>query len=189
MPLLPPVLSFPEPGQYVRYWDTVKKQVMYERLVERQLPLVYPRRLGNVAPGSTTSIFSFSELNPSKEKKHRYYAFIGVQPGALYRLYHPYSVRVLRWDENVTLITEALTGTLEYEDSPYDAPAVGIWIVRDQYPAVDALNTSWQTHNPSVKWVAARYLVKGNDELPSDVLQALDTGALPAIPVNAGGEL
>ena len=193
---LPPVsLKWPEPGGYVKYWDSIAHQVRFERLEFRTFPLKYPFRLPTTAPGSKTNRVSFSDLQPFEQTgsaavpNHRYYAFMGVSPGAKFYLYHPYNYQTGKFDQRVENIQEDQTGDLEYADSPYDAPTRGLWIRYNSYPAVEALVTHFQNIAPSFLLLVAKYLVVPQEELPPATLQLLRSGQLLSMPVDAGGQL
>ena len=59
MGLLPPTVTFPVPDTYVKYWDYSQRNWRYLHLVERDLPLVYDKRIASVAPGSKSSLSVF----------------------------------------------------------------------------------------------------------------------------------
>ena len=181
--------SFPEPGVYVRYWDQTAKEFKFIRLMERSGPLKYPRRLPQLTAGSKGDTTTFDELNPSETKKHRYMAYVGVRPGFQYYLWHPYDVKLLKWDEDITDITEDDTANLTYEESPYEAPTKFIWIQRDRYPALQARNVSGKTGTPEVIFIAMLYIVLEDKDLDADTKAKLRAGQIPSIPISFGGEM
>lgn len=187
MGLLPPQLSFPEPGTFLRYVSSVTRQVEYLRLMEREAPLVYPRRLSSTDPGGDSSVLILDELDPSKAKQHRYMAYIGVAPGALYTIWHPYSSKRLEWDEAIDQIDKELAANLTWEESPIEAPTFAVWIEPSGYPAVQARNILSVTSHPGVRVQAAKYSVVEQSELPPDVVKALREGVIRSIPVSFGG--
>ena len=180
---------FPEPGSYVRYFDQVAKEFKFLRLMERTGPLRYPRRLVSVAANSKGDEQVFKELNPSETKKHRYMAYLGVKPGFQYYLRHPYDILVLKWDEDITEITEDDTRHITYEESPYEAPTKFIWIERDRYPSIQARNIQGVASHPEVIWIANVYVVVEDKDLDADVKSKLRAGTVPSIPISFGGEL
>lgn len=190
MPLIPESVTFPEPGKYVKYWDFTAKSFKYLRLLQYEYPLRYPYRLGSVSVGGKTTTVSFRDLNPSADKKHRYLAYLGVHPGALYYIWHPYNYLTRKWDENPTqFIADDLTGAITFEQSPKEAPTLGLWIEHDRYPAVQALNLMDRTSVPEVLWIAAKYAVDEHADIPAATRMALDAGAIPSIPISFGGEI
>ncbi len=190
MPLVPESVVFPAPGTYVKYWDFTKKTFQYLRLLQYEFPLRYPRRLGSVAVGGKTDTISFRDLNPSDDKNHRYLAYLGVRPGALYYVWHPFNYLTRKWDENPTVfIQDDLTGALTAEQSPIEAPTLGLWIEHDRYPAVQALNIMDRATVPEVLWIAAKYHVQLHSEIPAHTLLHLQTEAIPSMPISFGGEL
>jgi len=188
VPLLPSTVAFPEPGQYVRYWNNTEHRYVYERLVERAFPLMYPRRLGSVAPGGKTALLQLREIDPSATLKHRYMAYIGVRPGALYYLNHPYDVEQLRWDVGIQEIDRDSTGWISYEESPYDAPTKYIWIRPAGFPGVTAINIESQVSTPEILIVAAKYLVLEEKDLEQEVLDRLRHDMLASLYISFGGQ-
>lgn len=188
MTMSPPTVFFPEPNTYVRFWDPDKKATQYEELLNRNYPYNYPRRLQSVSPGGKTALLQFKELNPAAGKNHRYLAYLGLQPGALYYLYHPYNYKTLKWDESITVIEDDLTGTILPQQSPYNSPRKAIWITPDRWPAVEAMNVTDRNSVPAVIFVAARYLVRPHSEIPTVTLRQLELGSIHSYPVDAGGE-
>ena len=92
--------------------------------------------------------------------------------------------------ENIKVIDENLTAVLDYESSPYEFPTKAIGIERDRYPAVQPVkNISGSTKNPEIIWLAAMYIVKNHDDLSSDEITRLQSGALRSHPWDFGGEL
>ena len=189
MPLHSQCLYIPEPGTYIRYWHQPTRAFLYMRLVEVDYPLRYPRRLTSIGVGGKTNPISFRDLNPSKEKKHRYLAYLGVRDGALYYVYHPSEIQKLKFDQKPLDIEDDQTGFITYKDSPYDAPRFHIWIEPDRYPAVQALNVTDKTMIPEILWTCAVYNVQEQSDLPSDVLSGLMAGQIPSMPISFGGEI
>ena len=180
---------FPEPGSYIKYFDFAKREYRYRRLLWERNPLTYPRRFPSVAAGSKSDVITFDELNPSATKKHIYLSYLGLKPGFLYYLWHPYDVKALKWDEDIKDIDEDLTAVLTYESSPYEFPTKAIGIERDRYPAVEARNISGAAMNPEVIWVSALYVVKEHSELSQDEISRLQSGAIRSYPWDFGGEM
>mgnify|MGYP001617288321 CR=1 FL=1 len=181
---------FPEPGSYIRYFDSDSKEYRYRRLLWRRDPLKYPFRFAAVAAGATGTSKDFDELNPSETKHHIYLAYLGLKPGCLFSLWHPYDIKNLKWDENIIDIDENLTAVLDYESSPYEYPTVSIGIAHDRYPAVEPkVNISGVTINPEVIWIASLYVVKEHNELSQDELLKLQNGSIRSYPWQFGGEL
>ena len=189
MAFLPSQLAFPEPGRYLRFFSAQNREIAYLRLMEREFPLLYPRRLGSVAPGGRTSLMVLSELNPGEDKSHRFMAYGGVRPGAFYYLFHPYDSQRLQWDERVTQIDRESTGRITYEESPYDVPTVSIWIDHDRYPGIDAINTMNRSSIPEILIVAAKYRVLEQKDILPETLELLKKGIISSLPVSFGGEV
>ena len=186
MPSLP---WFPEAGSYVKYFDIKTRTYKYLRLLWKRAPYTYPFRLPAVAAGSKGDTVTFDEINPSEDKKHRYLTYLGVKPGFLYYLWHPYDIKNLKWDENITDIDEDLVAKVTYEESPYEFPTKYIWLEHDRYPAVQAKNVSGETKTPEIIWVGALYVVKEHKELTPDEITRLESGAQRSYPADFGGEL
>ena len=183
---------FPEPGSYIRYMDykgATPGAVKYRKLTWRRDPLRYPRRLVSVAAGSKGDALVLDELNPSADKKHLYLAYLGFKPGFLFYLWHPFDIKLLKWDERITDIDEDLTATMTYEESPYEFPVKSIGIERDRYPAVQARNISPVSMNPEVIVIASQYKVVEHEALTEDELAKLQSGAMRSYPWDFGGEL
>ena len=188
MPFLP---WFPESGSYIRYFDYAEgvRQVKFRRLLWSRAPLTYPRRMASVAAGSKGDALSFSEINPSKDKSHLYLAYLGVKPGLLYQIYHPFDILTLKWDETIRDINDDRTAFISYESSPYEYPTKAIGIEHDRYPGVKAINISERALHPEVIWVAALYLFKKHEDLSQDEICRLEQGTLRSHPWDFGGEL
>jgi len=181
---------FPEPGSYIRYFDHDRKEYRYRRLLWRRDPFKYPYRFASVAAGSAGSSKDFDELNPSETKKHVYLAYLGLKPGFSFCLWHPYDIKNLKWDENITDIDEDLTASIDYESSPYEFPTKTIGIEHDRYPAVEPkVNISGETKNPEIIWIASLYVVKEHADLTPDEISRLQSGAIRSHPWDFGGEL
>jgi len=180
---------FPEPGTYIKYFDHITKGYRYRRLLWARDPMRYPWRFASVSAASKGTAKNFDEINPSETKKHIYLAYLGVKPGFLYYLWHPYDIKNLKWDEDIQDINEDLVACLTYESSPYEFPTMAIGIEHDRYPSVEPKNISGESKNPEVIWIASLYVVKEHNELSQDELNALAAGALRSHPWNFGGEL
>ena len=182
---------FPEPGSYIRYFDYEQKVYKYRRLLWRRDPLVYPYRFAAVTAANVgVASKDFNELNPSETKRHIYLAYLGMKPGFSFCLWHPYDIKNLKWDENVKDINEDLTSVLDYESSPYEFPTKMIGIEHDRYPAVEAKkNTSGETKNPEIIWIASLYVTREHGDLIPDEISKLQSGALRSYPTDFGGEL
>ena len=181
---------FPEPGSYIRYYDAVARQVRYRRLLWRRDPLKYPRRILALSSGSKRSSgLVLDELNPSETKEHLYLAYIGVKPGFLFYIYHPYDIKVLKWDEDVTDIDEDRVANISYAQSPYEYPTYHIGIDRDRYPAIQPYNVTNRTMTPEIMVLAALYKFVPHAKLSDDERNRLESGALRSHPWDFGGEL
>lgn len=188
MPLLPATVRFPEPGSYARFWDADLRRYLFLRLVDREYPLKYPRRLPSVATGAKTSLTIFRETNPSAIKKHIYNAYIGVKPGALFTIYHPSDVKLLSWDESIVEISIDLTASISWEESPYEAPTKSIWMRHDKFPAFEALNVTERVIVPELIIVAAKYLIQEEEDLDRATVDNLRSGNVPSLHINFGGQ-
>jgi hypothetical protein len=186
MPYLP---WFPEPGSYVKYYDVKAKAYKYLRLMWRRVPFNYPKRLPAVAAATKGNSFTFDELNPSDTKQHRYLLYLGVKPGFRFYLYHPFDIKVNKWDENITEINEDLVACITYEESPYDKPTKAIAVEHDRYPALVPMNISGSSAVPEVNWMGALYVVKEQTQLTPDELVGLEQGRIRSYPWDFGGEL
>jgi hypothetical protein len=186
MPYMP---WFPEPGSYVKYYDIKSKEYKFLRLMWKRAPYTYPMRLPQLAAAAKGDAITFSEINPSSTKKHRYFLYLGVKPGFQYYLWHPYDIKSLKWDEQITAISEDNVAKITYEESPYHFPTKAIALERDRYPAVQARNISGETKTPEIIWIGALYVVKEQVELTADELARLQTGQLRSYPWDFGGEL
>ncbi len=180
---------FPEPGSYVKYYDIETKDYKFLRLMWKRAPYVYPRRMTALAAATKGSETVFDEINPSDTKKHRYLVYLGVKPGFLYYLWHPYDIKNLKWDEDITDIDEDLVARVSYEESPYEYPTKHIALEHDRYPAIMPKNISGETKTPEVIWIGALYVVKEQNELSPDELVKLQSGAIRSHPWDFGGEL
>ncbi len=180
---------FPEPGSYVRYLDKDYRTIRFLRLLWRRYPYIYPVRMPALAAGAKGDTITFDEINPSDIKDHRYLLYLGVSPGFLYYLWHPYDIKSLKWDENITEISEDLVARITYEESPYDMPVKAIALEHDRYPAVQAKNVSGGTKTPAIIWIGALYKVITQERLTPDELTGLQTGRIRSYPWDFGGEL
>ena len=183
---------FPDPGSYIRYRDWRKSDgaIKYRKLTWRRGPLKYPKRLTALAAATKrNSPLTLDELNPSEDKKHLYLAYVGVKPGFLWYIYHPYDIKNLKWDENIIDIQEDMVANLTYEASPYEYPTYSIGIERDRYPSFQPYNISGETKTPELIIIASMYKVVEQGELSSEELSRLESGALRSHPWDFGGEL
>lgn len=191
MAFLPVAVAFPEPGQYCRYRDYSKKETRYLYLDERSFPLRFPRRIPSTAPGATSPTVLLMELDPDKTKKHRYMAYIGVRPGALYQLWHPADVQQFVWDN--AQLTSGLerdpTVSFTYQESPYESPSLFIWIEPNRTPAIRGINTMQFTTALEIIIIAAKYVVREQDDLDPTIIARLREGSIPSIPISFGGEI
>ena len=178
----------PAPDSYIRYWNPSTRQTEFMRLLTRRGPLTYPRRYAEVAAEAQGPEIVFDELNPSEAKNHIYLAYPGLSKGFLWEVWHPYNIRTLSWDEDITDIDESLTRTLTYEDSPYEAPTYPIWILHDRYSMLRPRNISGETKNPAVNWLAYVYQVIPNERLTERERSSLLNGTLRSAWVDVGGE-
>lgn len=186
MPYMP---WFPEPGSYIRYYDPADQRIKYRRLTWRRDPLTYPRRLPQLAAGVKGDTVTLDEVNPSETKKHIYLTYLGVKPGFLFYLWHPYDIKNLKWDEDITDIDEDLVAKVDYESSPYEFPTKAIGIQHDRYPAIQARNITNVTRTPEMVLVAAMYRVVEHNDLSDDERSKLESGAIRSHPWDFGGEL
>jgi len=181
---------FPEPGTYIRYWDTDAKVTKFAFLLDRRMPYKYPIRLDQLAAATkSTNGFTFRDLNPSDSKEHIYMAYLGVKPGFTYELWHPYNVKTLKWDERLQDIPEDSAAHIEYEDSPYEHPTKAIWISRDNYPNVRPKNMLGYTATPEIIWLAAKYVHTPHEKLAVGVISQLQSGMIPALRADFGGDI
>jgi len=180
---------FPDPGTYIKYFDITTKEYRYRRLLWRRTPLTYPLRLPEVAAATKGNTTVCDEINPSEDKKHIYLTYLGVSPGFLYYLWHPFDIKSLKWDEKIEDIEEDLTARISYEQSPYEYPTKAIAIEHDRYCAIQAKNVSGETKTPQVIWICALYVVKEHTELSGDEISRLQSGQLRSYPWDFGGEL
>ncbi len=194
--LMPLSVKFPEPGGYVKYWDSVSHELRFEYLAVRGTPFKYPFRLPTASPGSKTpgNPFQFQDLQPFEQTGnsnmpiHRFHCFIGVSKGAKFYVYFPSNFQTSKFDQAPEDIQQDQEGDIEYGDSPYDAPSRGLWVKYNNLPAIQALVTNFQSCAPSVLIIAAKYLVTPNELLDPGVLLKLRNGQLPSMPVDAGGQ-
>jgi len=185
---------FPEPGSYIKYFDEKSKEYKFRRLLWRRDPVRYPRRMPSVAASSVTAVTKgdeiiFKDINPSETKRHIYLAYLGLCPGFLFNLYHPYNDLVNKWDERLVDISEDFGATLTYEDSPYEFPTKRIGIEHDRYPGLKALNILGRAAAPEIIWIASLYVVKEHAELSPDEVSKLQAGVLRSYPWDFGGVL
>lgn len=188
MGLLPPTVTFPQPDTYVKYWDYAMRSWRYMHLVERDLPLIYDKRIERVAPGSKSALSIFDELDPSADKHHVYKFYLGVYPDEWVYLWHPYDNKQLTLDERISQINDNTVAVVRYEESPADAPTKGIWIIHDRYPGIEVRNVGRATFVVAVKWLGAKYRVEFDDEISADTKNKLGSGEIPSSPIGIGGE-
>ena len=188
MGLLPPTLTFPESDTYVKYWNYAQRNWQYLHLIERDLPLVYDKRIALVAPGSKSSLSIFDELDPSEDKHHVYKFYLGVYPETWVYLWHPYDVKQLMFDERVSQINDNAVAVIRYEESPADAPTKGIWVIHERYPGIEVRNVGRRTFTVGVRWLGAKYRVEFDDEISASAKNDLNEGKIPSLPIAIGGE-
>lgn len=192
MPIMP---KFREPGDYLRYFgpsitrpqqDPTKK-FRYIQLLERMAPLKYPYTFPSVAAGAKSDDITFDELQP--DNIHIYEAYLGVKPGARIFVWHPYDEKVLKWDEKIEDIDEDYTANITHEESPYEAPEYSIWIKRDGYPLLKAMNITWprKSIKPEIIWLAAKF--KFEEITDGELLDMLKKRKIPSTPISFGGEI
>lgn len=190
MPYLP---WFPPPGSYIRSFDWEEKRMRYRKLIWARDPLKYPYRFPALASGvKQTSPTTFKEIQPSRDKRHIYLAYLGVKPGCRFYLYHPVDVKNLKWDEQILIINEDLVANVTYEESPYEYPTKRIAIEYNRFPGVQPMNITERTLNPAIVWIAAQYYVqedKGDGRIPDADIQRLEAGAIHSFPWDVGGEI
>ncbi len=180
---------FPNPGAYIRYFDFAARQYRYRKLLWRRDPLKYPKRLPSLAAGAKGDTVTFDEIEPSKDKKHIYLAYLGVSPGFMFYLWHPYDIKTLKWDEEINNINEDLCANIQYEQSPIEFPTKAIGIETARYPAVSAYNVSGETKTPEIIWIASLYIVKEHTDLTQEEISKLESGVIPSFPWDFGGEI
>lgn len=185
---------FPEPGSYIRQFLGTNADGTpvygYRQLLWRRDPLKYPYRFASQAAGNkSTNGKSFDELECDTKKKHIYLAYLGVKPGFRFFLWHPYDIKNLKWDEDVTTIDENLTANLTYQESPYEYPTKMIGIQGDRYPNVQPMNISGETKCAEIIFVAALYKVREHADLTSEEVSQLNSRQLRSFPIDFGGEL
>jgi len=184
-----PMPWFPDPGSYVKYYDVVAKGYKYLRLMWSRKPYIYPYRLPRLDATIKGNTVVFDEINPSSDKKHRYLVYLGVKPGFLFYLWHPYDIKSLKWDEKIEDVEEDLVARISYEESPYEFPTKHIALEHDRYPALQAKNISGETKTPEIIWVGALYVVKEHSDLTPDEISRLENGTLRSYPWDFGFEL
>ena len=181
---------FPEPGSYIKYRHAEKKEITFRRLEWRRDPFKYPMRLSSLAAGTKqTNPTVFEDLNPSETKKHIYLAYLGVKPGFIYYLWHPFDIKNLKWDERIEDVDEDTVANIGYEESPYEYPTKALGIEHDRYPAIQPYNVSGSTKTPEIIWMAALYVVKNQEDLSEEEVSKLRSGSLRSYPWDFGGEL
>ena len=182
-------LDTPQPDSYLRKWSPTRRQTEFLRLTARRGPLVYPRRYPSVAPGALGAEIVYDELDPSVAKNHIYCAYLGLCKGFLFELWHPYDVKQLSWDEDISDIDEDLTAVLCYEDSPLETPTYPVWIQHNRYPMLRPRNISGETKNPELLWIAYVYGVIPQERLTERELSSLRNGTLRSHWIDCGGEI
>lgn len=188
MGLLPPTASFPESDSYVKYWDYSLRSWRYLHLVERDLPLVYDKRIASVAPGSKSSLAILDELDPSEDKHHVYKFYLGVYPETWVHLFHPFDVKMLMFDERISNINENTVAVIRNEESPSDAPTKSFWVIHERYPGVEVRNVGRRTFTVGVRLLGAKYRVEYDEEISADTKNKLTSGEVPSLPIGVGGE-
>jgi len=180
---------YPDPGSYIRYYDKDLQEIRYRKLTWKRDPLKYPRRLPAIAAGIKGDPLTFKEINPSDDKHHIYLAYLGVKPGFVFYLWHPFDVKNLKWDERISEVDEDTVANITWEESPYEFPTKIIGIQHDRYPAVQPKNIFGATKTPEVIWIVAMYKVIEHTQLSEDELARLKSGSLRSYPIDFGGEL
>jgi len=181
---------FPEPGSYIKYFDKDTQAYKYRRLLWRRDPLKYVYRFASFAVTTSGTTKTFDEINPSEKKSHIYLAYVGVCPGFLFALWHPYDVKNLKWDETIEDIDDDKVANLSYDESPMEFPTKCIGIDHDRYPAIQPTkNLTGETKSAEISIIAAMYKVKEHTELSQDEVAKLNSGALRSYPWDFGGEL
>lgn len=192
MPYLP---SFPEPGEYLRYWDVQNKGTQYLELIAVEGPLVYPVRFPSISAGASGSLQTLGDLEPDRRLSHRYCAYIGVRPGLLVRLYHPYTTPQNQFDKKPEDINFDLTRVLSYQNSPAEKPTKFIWIAPGAYPGFEFINVMERTITPEISIVVAKFRVKEEEPIEKvntiapETLERLRRGTIPSLPVSFGGPI
>jgi hypothetical protein len=215
-PLMP---SFQDPGSYVRYYgpsitntQDVVLTTRYLRLLERSSPLRYPFKFPTtVGVDLKTASVTFGDLEPATG--HVYQAFLGVPPGLRVQVFHPFDTRILQWDATVTAISTDQVGVVTHGLSPYEVPALELWIPPNKnYPALVCQNATadllmfagglnggvsmGKTILPRIIWLAASFRVQSIDvSQPSSadtavngvLLDMLEKKKIPSKPITFGG--
>lgn len=180
---------FPDPGSYIRYWDTTTRTVKYRHTQWRRMPITYDQRFASLAAAATSNPVSLPDIRPSKDKSHIYLAYLGIRPGVMCEVYHPTDAKILKWDEAIDDIDENKTGVIDYRSSPFEFPVFAIGMDYEHYPALKFRNVSGEALNPWISIVAAMYLVVEHEKLSPDELQRLNDGRLKSYPWDFGGSL
>jgi len=192
MPIMP---RFRAPGDYLRHFgssvahpqEDPEKRFRYIQLQERMAPLKYPYTFASVASGAKSADVTFDELQP--DNIHIYETYLGVKPGARIFLWHPYDKKILKWDEKIEDIEEDDTANITHEESPYEAPEYSIWIKRDGYPLLNAMNITWpgKAITPEIIWLAAMF--KFEEITDPVLLDMLKKRKIPSLPMSFGGAI
>lgn len=192
MPIMP---EFRAPGDYLRHFGPSvarpqrdpDKRTRYIQLQERMAPLKYPYTFSSVATGAKSDDVVFDELQP--DNIHIYEAYLGVKPGARIFTWHPYDEKILKWDEAIEDIEEDHTANITHEESPYEAPEYSIWIKRDGYPSLKAMNIAWpgKSIRPEIIWLAAVF--KFEEITDKELLDMLKKRKIPSTPISFGGKI
>lgn len=148
------------------------------------MPLKYPYSFPSLASGSKSDDVTFDELDPDED--HVYQAFLGINPGIRVQVWHPFDIRILKWDERIEDIDEDATANLVHDESPYDDPEFSIWISHTRYPALRVENITPRSFIPRVRWVAAKFTFEA--VIDPDLLDKLKRKKIPSEPVMFGGE-
>jgi len=192
MPIIP---EFREPGDFLRHFGPSvehpqrdpEKKFRYILLQERMAPLKYPYTFASVASGEKSDDITFDELQP--DSIHIYEAYLGVKPGARIFIWHPYDEKILKWDTKIEDIAEDYTANITHEESPHEAPVFSIWIKRDAYPLLSAMNITWpgKSIKPEIIWLTAmfNFMEITNGEL----LDKLEKRKIPSTPISFGGAI
>lgn len=179
----------PPPNSFVRYLDREQGGYRYIHLLDAEGPLKYPVRFAALAPGSVQSQATIiDEPKPAQGKPQLYLGLLGLWPGFRYYIYHPYNIKTLQFDQRIEDIDEVLTGHLEYEDSPHEAPRYPLWITNTRYPGIQPRNVMFKAGRAQVELNIIRYHVLTDDKLDAQLRSRLVTGEIPSFPINFGGE-
>jgi hypothetical protein len=180
----------PEAGNYIRYWSQKKQAVLYRQLLWKRSPLIFPYRFASLAAGAQqSSATSIKDINPSDDYDHIFLGYVGVCPLCNITVWHPSNVKLLKWDDRITLVDEDELSVVTYEMSPIEYPTYQIAVDHDRYPAFQPRNLSGEAKCPEIMIIGSMYKVVEDEALPSDVKEALVSGKLRSYPWDFGGEM